>query len=242
MKNRYAYVNSFLFSIIFKIFVLFLTILSLILHIDTDDIPNTFRLFGYFTVITNFFCFVMLIISIYKIIYNKLSFKNYNAVREYSAVFVLFKGMCLMSIILTFFIFHFMVANYKYPLIIDNSLHLPLKDLLAHYLVPLFYSIDWLIFQPKDLQDIRAPFIWTIYPFIYMIITFFRLYQTSKNSYFHLKEAPYFFMDINKFGMERVVIFSIILLFIILCIGYIIIGLEKLLCRIVSHWQLPKLH
>ena len=133
-----------------------------------------------------------------------------------------------MSIILTFFIFHYMVANYKYPLLINNTLNLPIKDLFAHYLLPLFYVIDWLLFAPKGLQKLNAPFIWALYPFVYLIFTFVRLYQVPASSYFHLNEAPYFFLDINKLGYERVTIFSIIILFIILSIGYLIIGMKKL--------------
>ena len=132
-------------------------------------------------------------------IYNRISFsEKYTALKEYSHFFVLFKGMSLMSIILTFFIFHYMVANYKYPLLINNILNLP--------------------------------FIWALYPFVYLIFTFVRLYQVPASSYFHLNEAPYFFLDINKLGYERVTIFSIIILFIILSIGYLIIGIEKIMC------------
>ena len=123
-----------------------------------------------------------------------------------------------------------MVANYKYPLLINNILNLPIKDLFAHYLLPLFYVIDWLLFAPKGLQKLNAPFIWALYPFVYLIFTFVRLYQVPESSYFHLNEAPYFFLDINKLGYERVTIFSIIILFIILSIGYLIIGIEKIMC------------
>ena len=106
-----------------------------------------------------------------------------------------------------------MVANYKYPLLINNTLNLPIKDLFAHYLLPLFYVLDWLLFAPKGLQKLNAPFIWALYPFVYLIFTFVRLYQVPASSYFHLNEAPYFFLDINKLGYERVTIFSIIILF-----------------------------
>ena len=211
MKNRYAFINSFSFSLIFKLFVLGIASFSLYLHIDIDDLPNTFRFFGYFTVLSNLFCFIILLLNIIKMIYNRISFsEKYTALKEYSHFFVLFKGMSLMSIILTFFIFHYMVANYKYPLLINNILNLPIKDLFAHYLLPLFYVIDWLLFAPKGLQKLNAPFIWTLYPFVYLIFTFVRLYQVPESSYFHLNEAPYFFLDINKLGYERVTIFSII--------------------------------
>ena len=59
MKNRYAFINSFSFSLIFKLFVLGIASFSLYLHIDIDDLPNTFRFFGYFTVLSNLFCFII---------------------------------------------------------------------------------------------------------------------------------------------------------------------------------------
>ena len=40
MKNRYAFINSFSFSLIFKLFVLGIASFSLYLHIDFDDLPN----------------------------------------------------------------------------------------------------------------------------------------------------------------------------------------------------------
>ena len=113
MKNRYAFINSFSFSLIFKLFVLGIASFSLYLHIDIDDLPNTFRFFGYFTVLSNLFCFIILLLNIIKMIYNRISFsEKYTALKEYSHFFVLFKGL------LFFFISNFFLGLFFLGLLI----------------------------------------------------------------------------------------------------------------------------
>lgn len=127
---------------------------GLSLHISPTNVSYNIHMFSYFTVLSNTYCFIITLLSLCKSIRWKLhSLKKhtrYHCASIYTKSFSYFHGMALMGIILTFFIYHFMVAKYKYPLLYDNILCLPTKDLFAHYLVPLLFTCDWLLFCPKN--------------------------------------------------------------------------------------------
>lgn len=236
MKKSNTCIQSFYISILFKIFFLIVCGYGLCLHISPMNITYNIHMFSYFTVLSNTLCFIVTFISIFKTIKNKvISIKKhtlYNPLPIYTKSYSYFHGMTLMGIILTFFIYHFMVAKYKYPLLYNNILCLPTKDLFAHYLVPLLYTFDWLLFHPKNLNTVKSPLYWLLYPIIYLITIMFRGFCLPKKSLLYLEKFPYFFLGIKDLGPTLFAIYMVLILFVILIIGYTIIGIEKLFCFI----------
>lgn len=236
--NNTACIKNFYLSIILKIILLTVCGYGLCLHISLISIGYNIRMFSYFTVLSNLFCFVITLYYILIETKNKISSFvhkcEYVPFQVYTRTFSFLKGMSLMAIILTFLIFHFVVARNKYPLLYHNILVLPEKDLFAHYLVPLLYVLDWLLFQPKNTNTVKCPIYWLSYPSIYLITILIRIFVLPKSSPLHLYKFPYFFMDIEKYGIRTFCILMILILIVILAIGYSIIGIERLCCFINS--------
>lgn len=239
MKNQVtniACINSLYISAIFKIFFLLVCGYGLCLHISLVNVDYNIRMFSYFTVLSNSFCFIMTLIFIIKEV--KYKIKNTSVNRNvllssvYTQRYAFFKGMSLMAILITFLIYHFMVAKYKYPLLYNNILTLPTSDLIAHYTVPLLYILDWLLFQPKNLNTIKSPIYWTSYPLVYLATIMFRAFFLPRESILYLKKFPYFFLDIRVLGIRKFIIFMVLILTAIITVGYTILFIEKLMCLI----------
>lgn len=104
------------------------------------------------------------------------------------------KGGVTMSIMITCVIYHFMLA----PLTKDFY---RLENFLCHYIVPLWFLVDTIIFDKSRQYKWFDPIVWTVLPLLYMgfaILNGFVLKMDVPNA----KDSPfpYFFLNANKYG------------------------------------------
>jgi len=229
-------IESFYLSLIYKIFFCIICGYGLLLHISPNDTFYNIHMFSYFTVLTNLFCFLINLYFIITDIRRKIKHNSTTPYKPYySDLYTFVKGMALMGIILTFLVYHFMVAKYKYPLIQNNILQLLPMDIIAHYVVPLMFVLDWLLFQPKNIIPTAAPLLWLLYPYTYLVTIMTRAFCFPRDSILYLTEFPYFFLDVITLGPNVFIIFILLITFVILAISYGIIGIEKLFCKVAKH-------
>ena len=104
------------------------------------------------------------------------------------------KGGITMSIMITCVIYHFMLA----PLTKDFY---RLENFLCHYIVPLWFLVDTIIFDKSRQYKWFDPIVWTVLPLLYMgfaILNGFVLKMDVPNA----KDSPfpYFFLNATKHG------------------------------------------
>ena len=104
------------------------------------------------------------------------------------------KGGITMSIMITCVIYHFMLA----PLTTDFY---RLENFLCHYIVPLWFLVDTIIFDKSRQYKWFDPIVWTVLPLLYMgfaILNGFVLKMDVPNA----KDSPfpYFFLNATKHG------------------------------------------
>ncbi len=126
-----------------------------------------------------------------------------------------FKGAVTMIIAITFIVYHFLLAPKAKPIDYWN-----VRNFLVHYIAPIGFILDTIIFDPKKQYRLTDPLFWTTVPVLYCILAIVNglviklNVPNSPDSPF-----PYFFININKFGIEKV-----ILNIVSIAIGYIIVG------------------
>ena len=104
------------------------------------------------------------------------------------------KGGITMCIMITCVIYHFMLA----PLTKDFY---RLENFLCHYIVPLWFLADTIIFDKSRQYKWFDPMLWTSLPLFYMIFAILNGFvlkmdvPNAKDSPF-----PYFFLNANKYG------------------------------------------
>jgi hypothetical protein len=98
--------------------------------------------------------------------------------------------------------------------IVDESLH---------SIVPVLYTVYWLIFVPKDNLHWKNVFAWAIFPFLYLI------YILVRGAI--VQEYPYPFVDVSELGYPRVLINSALLLLIFFGVSLLFIAIPKLIGR-----------
>lgn len=93
-------------------------------------------------------------------------------------------------------------------------------DELLHTFMPLLFLVYWIVFVPKHALRWKHAFPWLFYPFFYLAFVLIRGY----NSGFY----PYFFIDIDKLGYPKTLIYSFLLGLIFLGFSLGLIGLSKI--------------
>ena len=125
------------------------------------------------------------------------------------------KGGITMSIMITCVIYHFMLA----PLTKDFY---RLENFLCHYIVPLWFLVDTIIFDKSRQYKWFDPIVWTVLPLFYMgfaILNGFVLKMDVPNA----KDSPfpYFFLNANKYGWGFVFRWAAIIFVAYMVSGYL---------------------
>ena len=125
------------------------------------------------------------------------------------------KGGITMSIMITCVIYHFMLA----PLTKDFY---RLENFLCHYIVPLWFLVDTIIFDKSRQYKCFDPIVWTVLPLLYMgfaILNGFVLKMDVPNA----KDSPfpYFFLNVNKYGWGFVFRWAAIIFVAYMVSGYL---------------------
>ena len=125
------------------------------------------------------------------------------------------KGGITMSIMITCVIYHFMLA----PLTKDFY---RLENFLCHYIVPLWFLADTIIFDKSRQYKWFDPMLWTSLPLFYMIFAILNGFvlkmdvPNAKDSPF-----PYFFLNATKHGWGFVFRWAAIIFVAYMVSGYL---------------------
>ena len=125
------------------------------------------------------------------------------------------KGGVTMSIMITCVIYHFMLA----PIATDFY---RLENFLCHYIVPLWFLADTLLFDKRRQYKWFDPVVWTVLPLLYMgfaILNGLVLKMNIPNA--KDNPFPYFFLNANKYGWAFVFRWAFIIFVAYLISGYV---------------------
>lgn len=176
------------------------------------DCPRHVELFSYFTIQSNVMCLIVLF---------------WNLRKEPPA---LLRGLAVVCITLTFLIYHFMIRPADLTLSNLNNLK-NIATSFAHYLVPVCFWADYLLFAPKGLMRVSYPFKWLCYPLLYLGYIML-IYKPLGGTFIvegQLCKVPYFFLDIELMGPGGVAVWCVAIGAGFLILSYLFLLLDKLL-------------
>lgn len=129
-----------------------------------------------------------------------------------------------MSITVTFLIYHFLLSGGY-----ENRADI-IRSTILHYIVPIMTIVDYILFDKKGIYKNIDPIIWLIIPLIYFLFIFIRAKlgsELSNGSYY-----PYFFIDINKYGIKTVLKNALFITIAFTILGYIELFIDRLILKL----------
>jgi hypothetical protein len=149
--------------------------------------------------------------------------------------YILFKGMTLTAILLTFFIYNFVLAP-SFNNAPSQSQRISLGNTLLHTAVPLMVFGDYLFFGKKGCLKIWHPFVWTVLPIGYVGYTaiykaFGGVYKFSGDA---VAQFPYFFLDYETYGLQTVGIWCLLIAIGFIGFSFLLFGIDRMFVKIAA--------
>lgn len=139
-----------------------------------------------------------------------------------SPKFLRIKAAVTMSIMITFVIYHLLLAP-----IATNFWRV--ENILCHYIVPLYFFVDTLFVDKQKQYKWFDPCWWTLLPLCYMIFGLV-------NGFFikipipDAKDSPfaYFFLNVTKYGWSFVLTYAGTIFVVYLVAGFVLLGIKSI--------------
>ena len=128
----------------------------------------------------------------------------------------------------TFLIYHFVLA----PYINADMTNVAggYGNIWVHYITPLWFFFDYLIFDTKGATRITDPFLYMIFPLYYLLFSNIRAVNGELYEYgTFISQFPYPFLDYAVLGIYGVSAAIIIFTLGDLLIGFLFVGLDQIM-------------
>ncbi len=144
--------------------------------IGPDPINRTINFFSYFTILTNIIAAIAMSASVLA----PGSFFDRPSVRTAITTYIIVVGI----------VYHLILRDLWNP----QGLQW-VADISLHYVTPILFALDWLLFVPKRGIPWKTAFTALAYPLVYMGWT---LWHGSWSGFY-----PYPFVDVSQIGLEK---------------------------------------
>ncbi len=204
--------NNRRLSLIYRSILVTFCFVGLFLNSHISEGSFNTELFVYYTYLSNILCLVVMSVVLVA---------NYKCSHEdgYNEKFCKVKAATTMAIFVTGVVYHFLLGDYK------SEGYFHLDNMIVHYIVPIMFVLDWIIFDKKKSLSVIDPLTWTIIPLVYLIYALIRGAIVGPE---HTLQYCYFFIDVNIYGYGGVFLWSIGLTVAFVAVGYLMWLVDKI--------------
>ena len=192
-----------------------LGLVAIVASLGTFNYEFSPQFYVHFTNLSNYLCIGIVFVELIETVKKKKD--------SYVTKLPVLKFVGLLAIMLTFFIFNFLLAGTR-----DMYLNFRINSVLLHIVLPIMYLGDWILFYEHNKLKWTYPLLSTLFPIAYAIFIFIRAWIVGFNPEVPFL-YPYFFLDLDTLGVLGVLKWILILACVFIVVGYLVFGLDKLL-------------
>ena len=192
-----------------------------------DDITMIrWDLYIHFTNISNYFCIGVMLAALIQTARKKED--------SYVTAAPLLKFIGMLAILLTFLVFNIMLAGAEGR---DPQLNWRIGSLCAHVVLPIMYIVHWFLFYERGNTKWYYPIASIGFPLVYVLFIFLHAAILKFDSSILIPGTttpliyPYFFVNLDTLGFAGVGKWIVILLIAFSAVGFLFLGVDKLLKR-----------
>ena len=220
LKNRTA-------QLIFQSIYLGIALIAILASLGLFEMTYRWDFYVHFTNLSNYLCAIIMFLE--------LRDTAKKSIDSYVKTFPVLKFVALLSILLTFIIYNFVLAKSR-----DIKDSFVVSSVTLHILLPLMFTFDYILFYEHGKIKWYYPILSTIFPLIYTAFIFVHaaihnfdssIYYPGRNDPFIY---PYFFLNLDKYGIVGVRTNIVIILIVFVAFGNVIVLIDKLLGKIIN--------
>lgn len=209
------YVRNRMLVLIYRIFLVLICGYGLFLYWNPFSGGRDAGMFRYYTIQSNMLCFLF---------FACLCIFSRKKGEGSGGTFLLrFKGAVTMAITVTMLIYQFMLADTPFRMGAGDGV---LRSFIVHFIVPVMVIADWLLFDPKGGFRKIDPLLWLGIPLLYF---FYVLIAAQLGADYGGSRYPYWFIDADRLGWGKMMLYVAALFVGFLGLGYIYYGVDRLM-------------
>ena len=214
-------------QLIFQSIYLGIALIAILASLGLFEMTYRWDFYVHFTNLSNYLCAIF--------IFLELRDTAKKSIDSYVKTFPVLKFVALLSILLTFIIYNFVLAKSR-----DIKDSFVVASVTLHILLPLMFTFDYILFYEHGKVKWYYPILSTIFPILYAAFIFVHaairhfdssIYYPGRNDPFIY---PYFFLNLDKYGIVGVITNIVIILIVFLAFGNVIVLIDKLLGKIIN--------
>lgn len=136
------------------------------------------------------------------------------------------KYALMLAITVTFLVAHFMLDG---GMVFQNG-QFRLTMLILHYLVPIGFILDWILFDEKGSMQKFDPLYWPAFPLVYLVYIAVLVEGVGLHARADSR-WPYPFIDVDMLGIPTVLLTIVVLLVVFIALGYVYVAIDKALTK-----------
>ena len=181
----------------------------------------------HFTSLSNYLCAIVMFLELCD-----TAKKNEDC---FVTTFPLLKFISLLGILLTFIVYNFVLAQNR-----ELKESFVVGSVTCHIMLPLMFTFDYVLFYEHGKVKWNYPILSAIFPLLYAAFIYIHaaIYKFDSSIYYPGRKDPfiypYFFLNLDKYGVAGVTKNIVVMLAGFVIFGYIIVFIDKLLGRIIN--------
>ena len=183
-----------------------------------EDVLNPrWDFYVHFTNLSNYLCIAIVFAELVQTAKKKAD--------SYVSTAPFLKFIGVLAILLTFFVFNFLLAGQPDR---DPQANWRVASICFHVILPIMYVFDWLLFYEHKKVRWFYPLASVIFPVVYVAFVYVRAAILNFNPdapYIY----PYFFLNLETQGVAGVAKWVVILFAGFIALGFIFYGIDKLI-------------
>ena len=214
-------------QLIFQSIYIGIALIAILASLGLFEMAYWWDFYVHFTNLSNYLCAIFMFLEL-----RDTAKKN---IDSYVTTYPVVKFVALLSILLTFIIYNFVLAKRR-----DIKDSFVVSSVTLHMILPLMFAFDYILFYEHGKVKWYYPIVSTVFPLIYAAFIFVHaayyyfdssIYYPGRNDPFIY---PYFFLNLDKYGIVGVITNIVIILIVFLAFGNVIVLIDKLLGKIIN--------
>ena len=217
IKNRTA-------QLIFESIYIGISIIAVLASLGLFEMTYRWDFYIHFTNLSNYLCIIIMLIELCDTAKKKND--------GYVSTLPVLKFIALLGILLTFIIYNFVLAPQR-----DLKDSFVVASMTLHIILPLMFTFDYILFYEHGKLKWYYPIMSAIFPLLYAAFVYIHaaIHKFDSSIYYPGRKDPfiypYFFLNLDKYGVAGVIRNILIILVVFVVFGYVIFLVDRLFNR-----------
>lgn len=217
IKNRTA-------QLIFESIYIGISIIAVLASLGLFEMTYRWDFYIHFTNLSNYLCIIIMLIELCDTAKKKND--------GYVSTLPVLKFIALLGILLTFIIYNFVLAPRR-----DLKDSFVVASMTLHIILPLMFAFDYILFYEHGKLKWYYPIMSAVFPLLYAAFVYIHaaIHKFDSSIYYPGRKDPfiypYFFLNLDKYGVAGVIRNILIILVVFVVFGYVIFLVDRLFNR-----------